>query len=479
MTRIKRREFLEQAMLAGAAASVPTIAAPALGSTLSRRSPNETIRVGVIGVRGRGRGHIAGFLRSPDSEVVAICDPDEGVIDLALEAAPNAKYHRDLRSMLDDPTIDAVSIAAPNHWHSLATIWALQAGKHVFVEKPISHNVFEGRQVVRAAEKYGKVVQHGTQSRSHKATREAIAWLQSGGLGRIKFARGLCYKRRESIGLSDGPIRPPASMDFNLWTGPAQIEAIRRPHLHYDWHWDFNTGNGDIGNQGPHQMDIARWGLGLDRLPNRVTSCGGRFGYVDAGETANTQIALFDYGDATIIFEVRGLPTPAYKNASIGTIFHCEHGYMVSASYAKVVAYDHDGNEVKTFTGGSEQAHYQNFLDAIKAGEPEAVHAPAIDGHRTSAMSHLANISWRLGTHVPLSFGDPDIAGSDIASEAFLRCREHLISNGIDASTTQVAMGPTLEFDTEAEQLTGEWALEANAMLTRPARPPFAVPTNL
>ncbi len=474
---MKRREFLEQTLLASAAASVPTIASSTIALPAHRRSPNETIRVGVIGVRGRGRGHISAFLKSPDAEVVAICDPDEGVIDLAMEAAPNAKYLRDMRAMFDDPAIDAVSIATPNHWHSLATIWALQAGQHVFVEKPISHNVFEGRQVVRAANKYGKVVQHGTQARSHRATRDAIAWLRAGGLGKIRLARGLCYKRRESIGTVNGPTRPPSTMDFDLWTGPSQLQPIMRPQVHYDWHWDFNTGNGDIGNQGPHQMDIARWGLGIDRLPNSVTSSGGRLGYDDAGETANTQVATFDFGDAQIIFEVRGLPTPAHKTARIGTIFHCEHGYLVSASYSKVVAYDLDGNEVKTFTGGSEQDHYQNFLDAIKANDPTIVTAPPIEGHLTAAMSHLANISWRLGAQQVLSASDQPFANDDAANEAFARFREHLIANDLDPSQTSYAMGPKLGFDPQTEQFSGDWALEANAMLTRPERPPFVVPT--
>jgi len=432
------------------------------------------IRVGVIGVRGRGRAHIGEWKSSPDAEVAAICDPDEGVIEPAMKSVPEAKYYRDIRELLDDDSIDAVSIATPNHWHCLATIWALQAGKHVYTEKPLSHNVFEGRQVVKAVKKYGKIFQIGTQARSQPATQEAMAWLQAGGLGEVKIARALCYKRRESIGKVEGPQEPPATCDYDLWTGPAEKKPLMRQSLHYDWHWDYNTGNGDLGNQGVHQMDIARWGLGVDTLPEKIVSCGGRLGYVDDGNTANTQIVLYDYGKQKLIFEVRGLETPAFKGAHIGVVFHCEKGYLVSASYEKLVAYDNDGNEVKVFQGGAN--HFQNWLDAIKADDPGVLNTTPEMAHVSAAMCHLGNISYRLGEKMRLDATDIPFGYQEAANESFARMREHLVANGIEPKTTDYAVGPVLTFDPKKERFQGESAEKANRLLTRPPREPFVIP---
>jgi len=361
---LTRRRFLEDSLIT-ASLFVGGSAAAATGLATRRRRhrTGETIRVGVIGVRGRGRAHVKAINDSPDAEVVAICDADEGIIGDAMHAAPNATYHKNIRELLARDDVHAVTIATPNHWHALASVWALQSGKHVYVEKPISHDLLEGRILLDVARKSGLVVQHGTQSRSHRATVDGLAWLRDGGLGRVMTARGLCYKRRTSIGKVDAPIDPPSTCDYDHWTGPARKEPIRRANLHYDWHWDYNTGNGDIGNQGVHQMDIARWGLGKTTLPNTVTSCGGRLGYDDDGNTANTQIAVYDYDDAQLVFEVRGLRTPAYRDTTIGVIFHCEGGYLASASYSKVVAFDHDGNVLRVFEGGGN--HMQDFLDAV------------------------------------------------------------------------------------------------------------------
>ncbi|MBT8484822.1 MAG: Gfo/Idh/MocA family oxidoreductase [Phycisphaerae bacterium] len=473
MTQYTRRRFIEHSLLATAAIAGPV--APTLARLPRRRSANEVIRVGVIGVRGRGRAHIGAFKQSPDSEVVAICDPDEGVIGPSMEAVPGASYHRDLRRMLEDPSIDAVSIATPNHWHSLATIWALQAGKHVYVEKPISHNVREGRIVVDAARRYGKVVQHGTQSRSHVATREAMQWLHAGGLGKIHLVHALCYKRRQSIGAVTAPQTPPVTLDYDLWTGPATLEPLRRTNLHYDWHWVFNTGNGDIGNQGVHQMDIARWGLGRTELPKRVMSCGGRFGYVDDGETPNSQIAVYDYGDQQLIFEVRGLKTPAFHGANIGVIFHGEHGKLVSSSYSKVVVFDHDGALVREFKGGGN--HVQDFLDAVRAGTPASVSASPLDGHLSTALCHLGNISYRLGTPRALAAAMGDgFRGDAAARDSIERLQSHLRENGVALDTTDGSFGPWLDFDPATERFTGFRADEANTLLTRRSREPFVVP---
>ncbi len=481
MSDTSRRHFLGQSLLVAAMAAAGP-AAPAFSRVLDGRrvSPNERIRVGVIGVRGRGRAHIGGFKKSPDAEVVAICDCDEGVIGPAQKSVPEAEYYRDLRELLADDSIDAVSIATPNHWHSLAAIWALQAGKHVYVEKPVSHRVFEGRKLVEAAAKYGKVVQVGTQARSQPATREAMQWLLEGGLGRVQRAYGLCYKRRQSIGKVDGPQEPPATLDYELWTGPAPMKPLMRTNLHYDWHWDFDTGNGDIGNQGVHQMDIARWGLGLDRHPERVQAVGGRYGYVDDGNTPNTQLALLDYGDREVLFEVRGLETPAHpRGASIGVVFQGEEGYLVSASYEKLQAFDLDGKPVKEFRGSAD--HYQNFLDAVKAGDPAAVNAPPIEGHLSAAMGHLANISSKLAAAKPMAENTAPFA-HEAADTAWAATLGHLKANGLDPAALELGVGPALAFDGAAERFTGEWAAGpltqemTDPLLARAPRGAFAVP---
>ncbi len=488
MTGMKktRREFLEDALLAAAAAAsalpLAGCASPSAGdgepdpkttgSTTSKPS-RDVIRMGVIGVRGRGRAHVGAWKKSPDAKVVAICDPDSAVIGGAMRAVPDAAYYRDMRKMLDNPEIDAVSIATPNHWHSLATLWALQAGKHVFVEKPVSHDVHEGRLVVDAAASSGLLVQHGTQSRSTKATVDAMAWLHAGGLGKVKIARGLCYKRRKSIGKVLGDQKPPASCNYNLWVGPSPMVPLHRKNLHYDWHWDFNTGNGDLGNQGVHQMDIARWGLGMDRLPDRVTSLGGRLGYDDDADTPNTMVSQYDYGDQQIIFEVRGLKTGPYRTAHVGVIFHCEHGYLVSTAYTKAVAFDLDGKVIKTFTGGGN--HWQNFIDAVKSGDKTKLDSPIIEGHLSASLCHLGNISYLLGQEELFSKTDSPFGAREDANETFLRTRKHLVDNGLDIDKTSYQLGPTLSFDSKSEQFTGDRAEDANALLERPFREGFTV----
>ncbi len=476
MAQRTRREFLTDSLLTtAAAAAVPLVPSAEFAATPRKVGPNDLLRVGVVGVRGRGRGHTNEYRKSKDTEVVAICDADSAVIGGAMKAAPKAKYYQDIRKMLEDDSIDIISIASPNHWHSLMAIWAIQAGKHVYVEKPLSHNVHEGRALVKAARRYDKIVQHGTQARTHKATIEALEWLRSGGLGECNLAIGLCYKRRGSIGKVEGPQQPPETCDYELWTGPAEKLPLTRKKLHYDWHWDYNTGNGDMGNQGVHQMDIARWGLGLDGLPNGVASVGARLGYDDDGNTANTQICLFDYGPKRILFETRGLPTKPYEGAKIGVVFHCEDGYLVSASYGKVHAYDKDGKEVKVFKGGGN--HFQNFIDAVKAGSNETLNAECEDGHKSSAMCHLGNISHFLGEDRTLDATDTPFEGEEAANESFRRFRDHLVENGIDAKTTNYTAGPRLTFEPDNELFVGDHAKRANELKTRKYRKGFVVPS--
>ena len=317
MHAINRRRFLQSSLATGAVLSIPAIP---LFARSRHRSPNEEIRVAVAGVRGRGRNHIGGFRGISNVKVVALCDPDREVLAREVKACEDRGESVDgvvdFRELLDRDDIDVIAIATPNHWHALMTIWACDAGKDVYVEKPVSHNIFEGRQMVNAARKHDRIVQTGTQSRSSHGIRDGIAWLRDGNLGAIKFARGTCYKPRQSIGKVGGPQDVPSHIDYDLWTGPAPMKPLTRRNLHYDWHWVFDTGNGDLGNQGVHQVDLCRWALGESGLPPRVGSIGGRLGYDDDGDTPNTQIILLDYDAAPLIFEVRGLPRDKEAQAS-------------------------------------------------------------------------------------------------------------------------------------------------------------------
>ncbi|MHC5001542.1 MAG: Gfo/Idh/MocA family protein [Planctomycetota bacterium] len=476
MSRIDRRSFIEQAVAATAALTV--VPSVTLARPRRRNRPNETIRIGVIGVRGRGGVHVRSWLRMEDVEVAAICDADRNVIGRSMDAVKEASgrwpaYYQDVRAMLDDPTIDAVSIATQNHWHTLAALWAVQAGKDAYVEKPISHNVWEGRQLVHAARKHGRIVAHGTQSRSKLAYRDAIEFLRSGQLGDIKVARGLCYKRRTSIGLKpDGDV--PAGVDYDLWLGPAPSHAFNPNRFHYEWHWNWDYGNGDIGNQGVHQMDVLRWGLGRTTLPTTVASLGGRFGYEDDGQTPNTQVAIMDYGDVVAVFEVRGLETPGFDGATtIGNVFHCTEGVLVFGN-AGCAAFTADGEEIRKFHGGDDMDHFVNFIEAVRARKAEQLSADALDGHLSSALCHLPNVSYRLGT--PGSFAQDEPFGRfDAGNEAWERMREHLESNGVDLGATSCRIGRTLRFDPRAERFVGDGAEEANPMLTRAYREPFVV----
>src|SRR5437667_6487800 len=308
MKTMNRRSFLKSTALTAAAVSRPA------SSWARLPGANDEIRVAVVGFGGRGKDHISELrgLAKKNVRIVALCDVDKTILDAAVAqfSKRNEKVEgfTDIRKLLELQDLDAVSIATPNHWHSLATILAVQAGKDVYVEKPVCHNVWEGSKMVEAARKHKRIVQAGTQSRSSQAIKEAIEWVRAGNLGKIVIARGLCYKPRTSIGKVDGPQPIPPGVDYDLWCGPAEKLPLMRKRLHYDWHWVWNTGNGDLGNQGIHQMDICRWFLGEMELAPYVISTGGRLGYVDDGETANTQIIYQGYEKAPLIFEVRGLP---------------------------------------------------------------------------------------------------------------------------------------------------------------------------
>jgi predicted dehydrogenase len=410
-----------------------------------------------------------------DVEVAAICDVDENVVAEPMKAAEEGcgkkpRYYPDFRKLVEDKSIDAVSIATCNHTHTLLALWAIQAGKDVYVEKPLSHNIREGRVLAEAARKHQRIVQHGTQSRSDGRRKQAVAYLREGKLGKVKVARGLCYKLRKSIGRKqDGPV--PAGVDYDLWLGPAPVRPFNPNRFHYEWHWNWDYGNGDIGNQGIHEMDVARWGLGRG-LPRRVISVGGRFGYEDDGQTPNTQIALFDYGDSALIFEVRGLPAEDYRSTLIGNVFHGSEGF-IAAGGKGVHAFDVKGERVKTFGWEGSVDHFRNFIDAVRSRKDADLSAPAVEGHLSCVLVHLANISYRLGEPRPFPKSGPFGAYLE-ADESFWRFREHLRDNGVDLATARLQVGRLLEFDPQAERFVGDDA--ANALLSREYRKPFEVP---
>lgn len=391
-----------------------------------------------------------------------------------------------MRRLIESKNIDAVSIATPNHWHSLAAIWAIQAGKDVYVEKPVSHNVWEGRKLVEAARKYKKIVQTGTQSRSSFAIREAVEWVRKGNLGKILVARGLCYKPRRSIGKVSGPQPVPEGLDYDLWCGPALKLPIMRKNLHYDWHWDFNTGNGDLGNQGIHQMDIARWFLGEKELSPRVMSIGGRLGYVDDGNTPNTQIVWHGYEKAPLIFEVRGLPKgkefqtdqgwngnmDKYRGGSVAVTIHCEGGYVLVPNYSSAIAFDLEGKQVQKWQGADD--HYENFIKAVHSRKSSDLNADILEGHLSSGLCHTGNVSYRLGTQSTPETIQEAIKSDKDLNESYERMVEHLSANGVFIAKDKLVMGEMLKMDPKREKFRGNAA--ANELLTRPYRKPYVVP---
>jgi predicted dehydrogenase len=484
MSKKTRRQFLEESLFAAAAAASATcVTSDAWARSEPRRTagPNDKIRVAVIGVNGRGREHIDTLAKLGDlAEIATVCDCDTApgmqavkIVKDRTKKAP--KFEQDLRRVFEDKSIDAVTIATPNHWHALAAIWAMQAGKDVYVEKPVSHNVSEGRRIVQFARKLGRICQTGTQCRSSDGVIKAIETIRSGKLGEVKLARGLCYKARGSIGKISSEQKVPDSINYDLWCGPAPLKPLGRTRLHYDWHWVWDTGNGDLGNQGIHQMDIARWGLGVDTISNTALGLGGRFGYEDDGETPNTHLSFLGYGDKQLIFEVRGLKTEKYRGAGVGVVFYGTEGYIVNPSYTSSTVFDRDGNVIEKFQDTSDimVKHVRNFLEAMRSRKSTDLTADIEQGHLSSALCHLGNISYRLGALQAFDTKTQAFHDKE-ALETFGRFEKHLADNGINMQTSQYTLGRQLTLDPKREQFVDD--KEADAMLTRAYRKPYVVP---
>lgn len=498
MTKITRRRFVGQSLAAASAVVAAPYIAKAQGS-------NSKLGVAVVGVNSRGKSHIGGFLADDRTVVAAIVDVDEYVgksraEQLAEKQGFAPKVFRDMREAFDADGIDIVSTATPNHWHALCGIWAMQAGKDAYVEKPVCHNIAEGSALIAASRKYKKMCQVGTQCRSSAAVIDAVKFLEEGGIGEVNFARGLCYKRRKSIdALGDYEI--PAEVDFNLWSGPATYTdpKLTRKRFHYDWHWQRHYGNGDLGNQGPHQTDIARWGLGIDDHPTSIVTYGGRLGYqaerkddsyVDAGDTGNTEVTIYDYGDKCIVFETRGLSVDnsadeelneifqSTKGNKIGVVFYGSEGYLVQKSYSHCIAYDKDKKVIKEFKGGGD--HFGNFIDACISRNRDDLNADVREGHLSAGMSHLGNISYYLGEDNKVSPEEAKKIVADVKSlddnvATLERTLKHLTDNGVDLKKYPISMGPVLKFDPKKEVFPD--SPEATKMITREYRDEFVCPT--
>jgi predicted dehydrogenase len=477
-----RRSFLKGA---AAAAAFPLVTVAGTKSSARVLGANDTIRIAVAGIHGRGKDHIAELLglKNEKLEIVTLIDPDSSLFDsckktIRDKTGKEPACVQDVRKALEDKDIDAITIATPNHWHSLMTVWACQAGKDVYVEKPLSHEVSEGRRCVEAARRYGRMVQHGTQQRSSAGRAAEIAAVQSGKYGKLLVSKGYCCKPRWSIGTK--PVAdPPKTLAFDLWLGPAERQPYHANLVHYNWHWFWDFGNGDIGNQGVHEMDVARWAIKGATLPSKVWSLGGRFAYEDQGQAPNTELAVMEFGDVLLVFEVCGLVKD--KDHPQGIPFNVKNEYYTTEGrIAGGRFYAKNGDkgeplekvEAKVAPGGP----FGSWLHAVRGRKVEDLNADVEVGHYSAALCHLPNISYRLGEKVPFSAKTNRLGDNREVVQSFESLRQDLKAVGVKLEETEYVLGKVLTFNPKEERFTGEGAGAANALLTRPYRAPFVVP---
>ena len=466
MSRMKRRTFLKGALgVAAAAATVKISGTKASGAILGA---NETIHVGVAGLHGRGGSHISAFQGMKNVEVTHLIDPDSSLFgrrarDVEKKGGKKPKCFQDIRKALEDKDLDVVSIATCNHWHSLITIWACQADKDVYVEKPMSHNIHEGRITVETARKHKRIVQHGTQGRSGGGGNR-LKEIAAGKRGKLLVVRGFSFKGRGSIGFKK-PETPPKTLDFDIWLGPAPKQPFHRNLVHYRWHWFWDTGNGDIGNFGVHAMDACRWMIPNATLPKSVFSLGGRFKWNDQGQTPNVQFAVFDYGQTKLIFEVSNLRTNRKRPT---TVFDSSGSAEPIGIKTPPDVKDPSSNR------GPGRGIFGNFIACVRSRKPEDLDAHVLEAHYSSALCHLANISYRLGKNVPFNKKTKALGDDKEVVRTWEWFQDTLKDNGLKLAETTYRLGRVLKFDPETEKFIGD--AEADRLLTRPPRPPFAVP---
>jgi predicted dehydrogenase len=479
MHKLTRRRFLKQAAVCTAFPLVTIAGTKASGRVLGA---NDVIRVGIAGIHGQGNGHIDQYLGLKGVQITYLIDPDSRLFESRSKKIVDKGFSRpqcvqDIRKALEDKELDAVSIATPNHWHSLITIWACQAGKDVYVEKPLSHDITEGRRCVEAARRYNRIVQHGTQQRSSPGRANEIAAVQSGKYGKLLVSKGYCCKPRWSIGRKEA-APPPSELDFNIWLGPAPDQPYHGNLVHYNWHWFWDFGNGDIGNQGIHEMDVARWAIKGATLPTKVWSLGGRFAYEDQGQTPNTQMAVFEYGDTLLVFEVRGLvdkPKDSPFKVKVANEYYTTEGMITQGKFhpkaggtpEKLANFD-----VKVTGGGA----WGSFFHAVRSRKVEDCNADVEQGHLSCVLVHAANISYRLGEKVPFNGKAKTLGDNKEVVQTFTNLTENLTGVGVKLTETSYQLGRVLSIDPKGERFVGEGADKANAFLTRNYRKPFVVP---
>jgi Oxidoreductase family, NAD-binding Rossmann fold/Oxidoreductase family, C-terminal alpha/beta domain len=473
MARIARRTFFQQSLGAGLALA----AAPAWA-----RSLNERLNLGFIGLGGRGQDLLGQFTRLNDVRVASLCDPDEALLARAAERHPDASRHADLRELLNDKSVDAVVIATCNHWHALAAILACQAGKDVYVEKPLAHNHWEGQQVVRAARRFDRIVQIGTQQRSDPLQDELKEFLHSEqALGPIRYVQVCRIGKRAPIGKRSTPLPVPKHVDYNLWLGPALDEPIFRNKLHYDWHWNWNTGNGEMGNWGVHVLDDAVNVVLRDQVPfpKRILAAGGRVAWDDAGDTPNVGFVRYDTGTTPLLFALSNLADNSkrglnFNGVGSGYVIHCEGGYYAGGRGGGA-AHDTSGATIRRFKGDAGVGHPRNFVDAVFARDRSRLNAEVQIGHQSTAWCNLADAAIRAGQSYDheqaAAFGQPLEPWAEMVDIM----ERHLTEQQVDAAR-QLQLSPEFEFDTATEQFVGEHAASANRYLRREYRKPFDVP---
>ena len=477
MTRIHRRSFLQHSAVIGGAAL--------LASPVAARSVNEKLNIGFIGLGGRSKELLPQFTKLSDVRIAALCDVDEERLHQTAESHPGAKKFGDLRKLYDDHDIDAVVIAVCNHWHVLAAIWACQAGKDVYVEKPLCHNHWEGQQLVATARKLDRIVQMGSQQRSDPLQAELKQYLhEDKKLGAIKYAQVCRFGPRAAIGKRSIPLAVPKNVNYDLWLGPARDEPIYRDKFHYDWHWDWNTGNGELGNWGVHVLDDAVNVVLRDQVPfpKRVVAGGGRFVWNDAGETPNVVFAYYDTGTIPLLFGLSNLPDGLRSKNGLkvddmgtGYVIHCEGGYYAGGR-GRGASYDPDGKQIREFKGDSGDGHPRNFVDAVRTHNRKLLNAEVQIGHQSTAWCNLADVAVRTGKHYS---HDKAVA----ARESFEpwgslvdQIEQHLKRNKVDIQKSKFQLGPMLEFDAGTQKFVGDGAESANRFLYREYRSKFEVP---
>jgi len=480
MSHLNRRRFLQTTSAAGA--SLILTGTRASGAV---NGANDRVRVAVAGLNGRGSSHIGGWMGQSNVEIAYLCDPDENVLANRLNQVNGkaagkyeAKGIGDIREALDDPNVDAVSVATPNHWHSLITIWAAQAGKHVYVEKPMSHDVAEGRICVEAQKKYGVVIQHGTQNRSNAGIAGLHEAIQAGKFGKLKISYGYCCKPRGSIGVK-AVGSPPENLNWDIWRGPAQIDEFHGNYAHYNWHWFWKTGNGDLNNQGTHQLDIARWALDTDQThPTRVMAIGGRFQWNDQGETPNTMMGIAEYPNGQwAFFNVRNVGYKGYERQVENEYYFEDGGKIIRNRYYPAGSTEPERYSVeagKVTPGGN----FGSFIAAVRANDPSMANGNVYDAHYGCVLGHLMNNSYRLGVKVPFNAKAGRFGDNKDAAEHFATLHEIMSKGvGVPEDGNEYTVGPWLTFDPETESHTGEYADAANELLKDGNRKGYEIPT--